>query len=55
MLYQSALHFSDLLPEGDFVLDHLREVVEILLECFGQNEWTYIDGGYRIERQPMKG
>ncbi len=51
MLYQAALRFSDLLPEGDLVLDRLREVLEILLECFGQDERTDIDGGYRIERQ----
>ena len=41
VLYQAILRFCDVLPQGNFILDCVREVCESLLECISQK-----DGGH---------
>ena len=44
VLYQAILRFCDVLPQGDFILDCVREVRECLLECtcVSENEGGHV-------------
>ena len=49
VLYQAVQRFSDLLPEGDAILDHVNNACQILSAAINVNESDH--EGYRTECQ----
>ena len=49
-LYEAILRYSDILPQGDLVLDPIREVRELLAVCIDQPLTVTVSSAYHTER-----